>query len=90
MILWGTNSYTLKTFKPEDLGLYTNEYDKYTFQISQNYFHLYFIPLIPTGTTYSFKKHGSNDKFHAPESFRSLMMQHSVPFWHRLGAWAIP
>jgi hypothetical protein len=90
MILWGTNNYTLKKFKPEDLGLYTNEYDRYTFQISQSYFHLYFIPLIPTGTNYTFSRHGSSDKFHAPENFRKLMEQHSIPFWHRLGAWALP
>jgi hypothetical protein len=90
MILWGTNNYTLKRFKPEDLGLFTDEYDKYSFQVTQSYFHLYFIPLFPTGTNYTFSRHGSSDKFHAPENFRQLMEQHSIPFWHRLGAWAIP
>lgn len=90
MIVFGTRSYELKSFKPEELGLYTNEYEKYTFLILQNYFHLYWIPLFPTGTTYAFRKAGSSDKFHAPESFQQLMMQQQFPWWHRLGALAIP
>jgi hypothetical protein len=90
VIVWGSRSYVLKNFKPEDLGLYTNEYDKYNFQIIQNYFHLFWIPLLPTGTTYAFTKAGSSDKFHAPDSFKQLMMEHRIPWWHRLGALAIP
>lgn len=90
MIIFGTRSYELKSFKPEELGLYTNEYEKYTFLILQNYFHLYWIPLFPTGTTYAFRKAGSSDKFNAPDSFKQLMEQQQFPWWHRLGAWAIP
>jgi predicted transposase YbfD/YdcC len=90
ILVWGLRSYVLKNFKPEDLGLFTNEYDKYTFQIVQNYFHLFWIPLLPTGTTYLFTKAGSSDTFHAPDSFKQLMMQHRIPWWHRLGALAIP
>jgi hypothetical protein len=46
--------------------------------------------LFPTGTSYAFRKAGSSDKFHAPDSFKQLMTQQQFPWWHRLGAWAIP
>lgn len=90
MIIYGTNSYVLKSFTPQELGLYTSEYEKYHFQKILKYFHLYWIPLFPTGSEYVFSKAGSSDKFHAPEGFRQLMQAHNVPWWKHLGGFALP
>jgi hypothetical protein len=83
-IVWGNGKYLLKNCEPEELGLFTNEYDKYSFKIYQNYFHLFWIPLLATGKTYAVKKAGSSDQFHAPDSFKQLMIQQQIPWWKNL------
>jgi hypothetical protein len=89
-IVWGTNHYVLKTLSPSQLGLNPLEFNKYTFKIIQKYFHLFWIPLLPTGVNYVVQKQGLSDKYHAPHDIESLMKQHRVPFWHHLGSVALP
>jgi hypothetical protein len=89
-IVWGTNHYVLKTLSSSNLGLNPVEFNKYSFQIIQKYFHLFWIPLLPTGVHYVVKKQGLSDKYHAPHEIESLMKQHRVPFWHHLGSVALP
>jgi hypothetical protein len=89
-IVWGNGKYVLKNCTATDLGLYTNEYEKYSFQIIQKYFHLFWIPLLPTGVVYTFKKAGSSDQFHVPDSIKQLMMQQQIKWWYKLGGFALP
>ncbi len=89
-IVWGSNHYVLKTLSPAQLGLNPLEFNKYSFQIIQKYFHLFWIPLLPTGVNYIVKKQGLSEKYHAPHDIEALMKQHRVPFWHHLGSVALP
>jgi hypothetical protein len=90
MIIYGTNSYVLKSFSAADLGIYTGGYEQYRFQKILKYFHLYWIPLFPTGSEYVFSKPGSSEKYIAPDGFRQLMQGHGVAWWKHLGGFALP
>ncbi len=90
MIIYGTNSYVLKKFTPTELGLYTGGYEQFTFQKIQKYFHLYWIPLIPTGTEFVFSRPGSSEKYIAPDNIRQLMQSAGIPWWKHLGGFALP
>ncbi len=90
MIIYGTNSYVLKNFTPTELGLYTGGYEQFTFQKILKYFHLYWIPLFPTGSEYVFTRPGSSEKYIAPDNIRQLMQSAGIPWWKHLGGFALP
>jgi hypothetical protein len=46
-IVWGHNSFLLKTVEPIEIGLIGAEYNNIKFELRQEYGHLYWIPFIP-------------------------------------------
>ena len=58
MILYGWNSYVLKSVSLVDLGIVTNEQTDTKIQYRQKYFHLFFIPCIPIGRMWAVRQAG--------------------------------
>jgi hypothetical protein len=90
MIVWGNNFYILKVFLASEFGLNQADWADVEFRIIQKYFHLYWIPFIPTGIAYTMKKRGDEAEYNAPEPIAAFMRQHQIQWWQRLGGWAWP
>lgn len=90
MIVFGTGSYSLKTFSSTDLGLNPLHYDGHRFQIVQRYAHLFWIPFFPIGREYVMLMPGRSEKYHAPFDVAERMKQTPFPKINALLAFAIP
>ena len=58
MIVYGWNSYVLKSVSLMDLGIISNEQTDSKIEYRQKYFHLFFIPCIPIGRMWAVKQAG--------------------------------
>jgi len=87
MIVYGWNSYRLKTVTPEEIGIYNSQND-ISFEYRQKYFHLFWIPCFPLGKIWSVRQGGQ--LYHpAPElmeTLRSIRAGGKREIW----AWSIP
>ena len=90
MIVYGTGSYSLKTFTSTDLNLNPMHYDGHRFQIVQRYAHLFWIPFFPIGREYVMLMPGRSEKYHAPFDVAETMKQRPFPKINALLAFAIP
>lgn len=90
MIVYGTGSYSLKTFSSTDLGLNPLHYDGHQFKIIQRYAHLFWIPFFPIGRDYLMTMPGRSEKYHAPFDVAETMKQRPFPKINALLAFAIP
>ncbi|MFM9985160.1 MAG: hypothetical protein ACKVOK_08010 [Flavobacteriales bacterium] len=90
MIVYGTGSYSLKTFTSSDLNLNPLHYDGHRFKIVQRYAHLFWIPLFPIGREYVMLIPGRSEKYHAPFDVAETMKQRPFPKANALLAFAIP
>lgn len=67
MIVYGWNSFKIKSFSPVELGIVSTEWEGYTFEARQKYFHLFWIPFFGIGKVYVIRK--GNDMFEMPQEF---------------------
>jgi hypothetical protein len=74
MILYGWNSYLLKSVSPAELGIINQPNLKIEYR--QRYFHLFFIPFIPIGRMWAVRQNGQLYEA-SPELVNAL--QHSKP-----------
>ncbi len=87
MIVYGWNSYLLKSVMPEEICMYNNQGDV-TFEYRQKYFHLFWIPCFPLGKEW-FVRQGGQLYHPNPdilETLRSLRAGGKREIW----AWSIP
>lgn len=91
MIIYGTGTYTLRRFAPNELGLFDSSFNGFEFLVLKRYAHLYWIPVFPIGTVYALKQPNSSDKYEvSDEGLKSLMKQQPVSLWWHSLAFAGP
>ena len=83
-ILFGWNSYLLKSIAPIELGLSANDLPNTRIEYRQRYFHLFFIPLFPIGRIWTVRKEG---KLYEPSEQLELALA-QVQLGRLPGVWA--
>ena len=91
MVIYGTGSYTIQRFTPNDLGLFNSNFEGYEFSILKRYAHLYWIPIFPLETLFTVSKIGTSEKYEVSDpNLKTMMEAYRIPFWKHLGGFALP
>src|SRR5687768_13355251 len=86
MIVFGWNTYLLKSISPAELGVRTNQ--NTTIEYRQRYFHVFFIPFFPIGRFWSVRQAG---QLYQPSGDLEQALQHVRPGGkNRVWAWSGP
>lgn len=71
MIVYGRNHFLVKKVNPKEIGVNYEDAKDSIFELRQRYFHLYLIPLVPTGQDWLVRKDG--DLYHVTENIESRL-----------------
>lgn len=77
MIVYGQNSFKIKSFTKQELRLPNDEnLNNIDIQVRQRYAHLFWIPFFPIGKAYCFKRSGDNNLYELPEEIKRVIQHH--------------
>jgi hypothetical protein len=79
-IVFGTNSLLIKSYTPIELGFSNSTQQDWKIEHRQSYFHLYWLPTIPTGRVWCIKKPNDSNRYELSsqqiEHIESLGLSH--------------
>lgn len=84
-IIFGLRHFLIRSFTAHQLGIYDDEYKNYRFEKRQQYFHIFFIPVLSLGSVWRVRK-PDNKLYHVPESLQSKLKNVARGKWWRLFA----
>lgn len=87
-ILFGTNSYLLKSVSPVELGMQLNAQSDLRIEYRQRYFHLFFIPFFPIGRIWSVRQGGK--LYHASAELEQALQGRDQAGKNGIWAWSGP
>src|SRR6218665_108791 len=88
-IVFGWNRIKLKSFSLQELNIETTEQTQNAkLQVSQSYFHLFWIPFFPLGKRYSLVINGED--YHIPPSMWKAIDQEQIKAKGKWYAWSLP
>lgn len=87
-IVWGHNSYRLKTVPPVDLMLLGASYNNINFELRQKYGHLFWIPIFPIGQMWVVKKQDGK-MYHCPSDIE-VRLKEMYPSKISIWAFTLP
>ena len=74
MIVFGHNSFKIKSFTQRELKLPKEEgLDGIDIQVRQRYAHLFWIPVFPIGKVYCFKRRGDSSYYELPKGIKEAI-----------------
>ncbi len=88
-IVWGHNSFLLKTVEPIEIGLIGAEYNNIKFELRQEYGHLYWIPFIPLKKYWAVRKAADNKLYHCTPTLENALKER-YPKRTSIFAWTGP
>jgi hypothetical protein len=94
-IVFGNNHFLIKSYSLVDVGIYDPSANGYRLEYRQKYFHLYFLPTIPTGKFWALRKPNDNNYYEISqamhEHIQSLNLEsQSVSWYHHIMKLAFP
>lgn len=82
-IVFGWNNFTIKSYKPKELGLTQEDTNDFRVEIRQSYFHLFWIPFFGLGKKWVIRK--GRDTYELPAQFlhkvQEQHLQHRTPWY---------
>jgi hypothetical protein len=88
-ILFGWNRFRLKLFTFQELNLpELEQFPNATFQVSQSYFHLFYIPVFPMGKRYDLVM--DKQVYHVPPSLMKTVNPEQIKVRGKWYAWSLP
>ena len=86
MIVYGWNSYLLKTVSLVELGIISNEQVDTKIEYRQKYFHLFFIPFFPIGRIWAVRQAGK--LYDVNPDIKDRLQQIDTSTKHKIWAWS--
>lgn len=71
MIVYGHNHFLIRKVKPEEIGIHSPEFKGLSFELRQQYYHLYFIPTIPKGCEWLLRQ--NNELYHVSKEIETKL-----------------
>lgn len=82
-IVFGWNNFTIKSYKPKELGLTQEDTNDFRVEVRQSYFHLFWIPFFGLGKKWVIRK--GRDTYELPAQFlhkvKEQHLQHRTPWY---------
>jgi hypothetical protein len=88
-IVFGWKYFRLKSFTFQELNLpELEQFPNATLQVAQSYFHLFYIPVFPTGRSYRLEM--DNQLYHVPPSLMKMLDTEQLKARGKWYAWTLP